>query len=99
MSYIFNNRRFSNALALRNTYDHASSFIRNPNDSQFVNDYYVLLTAMISLTLKINDELVRWSRNDISMDIIDWPLTGEKWKGLSRALESRPDLTHTLPGQ
>lgn len=54
---------------------------------------------MVSLTLKINDELVRWSRNDISMDLIDWPLTGEKWKGLSRALESGPDLTHILPDQ
>lgn len=80
MSFVFNYREFSNALALRNTYDHGSDFIDDPNAPQYISDYYHLLNILISLTLKINDELVRWRGIDPCLDYIDWPLCGDRWR-------------------
>lgn len=82
MNYMYNNKRFSNSQALRNKYDHASGAIDDPNNSSYINDYYLLLNLLICITLKINDELA-W-RNHIwpELDLIDRPLVGDNWKSL-----------------
>lgn len=57
LDYMFNDATFSNSQGLRNRYDHAHSPIVDPNSEEFRADYYRMLTLLIAVTLKINDEL------------------------------------------
>lgn len=81
LNYMFNNAIHSNALALRNSYDHGNSPVDNPNSSQFTRDYYLFLTLLIEITLKISEELIRYTGNGGDLELIDWPMYGEHLAG------------------
>lgn len=74
LNYMFNNAIHSNALALRNSYDHGNSPVDDPNSSQFARDYYLFLTLLIEITLKISEELIRYTGNGGDLELIDWPM-------------------------
>lgn len=77
LNYMFNNAIHSNALALRNSYDHGNSPVDDPNSSQFARDYYLFLTLLIEITLKISEELIRYTGNGGDLELIDWPMYGK----------------------
>lgn len=81
LNYIFNNAIHSNALALRNSYDHGNSPVDDPNSSQFARDYYLFLTLLIEITLKISEELIRYTGNGGDLELIDWPMYGKHLAG------------------
>ena len=60
LSYILNDERFDNALALRNKYSHGSPVV----DGSEERDYYLLLIVLILLTIKINDEFCMHKKVD-----------------------------------
>lgn len=79
LSYLFNNAKFSNSLALRNKYNHGSGSIADFSEPEMQFDYYMMLIALICILLKINDELSRFTHKG-GLDIeylIDWPLEEE----------------------
>ena len=80
LSYLFNNAKFSNSLALRNKYNHGSGAITDFNDQEMQFDYYMMLIALICILLKINDELSRFTHKGglDSEYLIDWPLEEEQ---------------------
>ena len=79
LAYLFNNAKFSNSLALRNKYTHGSGAITDFNNQEMQYDYCMMLAALISILLKINDELSRFThKGGIDGDyLIDWPLEKE----------------------
>lgn len=79
LSYLFNNAKFSNSLALRNKYNHGSGSITDFSDPEMQFDYYMMLIALICILLKINDELSRFTHKGglDSEYLIDWPLEEE----------------------
>ena len=79
LAYLFNNAKFSNSLALRNKYNHGSGAITDFNNQEMQYDYCMMLAALISILLKINDELSRFThKGGIDGDyLIDWPLEKE----------------------
>ena len=79
LSYLFNNAKFSNSLALRNKYNHGSGSITDFSDPEMQLDYYMMLIALICILLKINDELSRFTHKGglDSEYLIDWPLEEE----------------------
>jgi len=78
MNFMFNNAKFSNSMALRNKYDHASSRVDDPNEQPIQEDYCRLLVLLIGITLKINEELsVHLSKGGVE-DFVDWPLLDEE---------------------
>ena len=81
LNYMFNNAIHSNALALRNSYDHGNSPVDDPNSSQFARDYYLFLALLIEITLKISEELIRYTGNGGDLELIDWPMYGEHLAG------------------
>lgn len=81
LNYMFNNAIHSNALALRNSYDHGNSPVEDPNSSQFARDYYLFLTLLIEITLKISEELIRYTGNGGDLELIDWPMYGKHLAG------------------
>lgn len=81
LNYMFNNAIQSNALALRNSYDHGNSPVDDPNSSQFARDYYLFLTLLIEITLKISEELIRYTGNGGDLELIDWPMYGKHLAG------------------
>lgn len=81
LNYMFNNAIHSNALALRNSYDHGNSPVDDPNSSQFARDYYLFLTLLIEITLKICEELIRYTGNGGDLELIDWPMYGKHLAG------------------
>lgn len=81
LNYMFNNAIHSNALALRNSYDHGNSPVDDPNSSQFARDYYLFLTLLIEITLKISEELIRYTENGGDLELIDWPMYGKHLAG------------------
>ena len=81
LNYMFNNAIHSNALALRNSYDHGNSPVDDPNSSQFARDYYLSLTLLIEITLKISEELIRYTGNGGDLEFIDWLMYGEHLAG------------------
>lgn len=81
LNYMFNNAIHSNALALRNSYDHGNSPVDDPNSSQFARDYYLFLTLLIEITLKISEELIRYTGNGGDLELIDWPMYGKHLAG------------------
>lgn len=77
LNYMFNNAIHSNAVALRNSYDHGNSPVADPNSNQFARDYYLFLTLIIEITLKISEELIRYTDHGGDLEFIDWPMYGE----------------------
>lgn len=73
LNYMFNDARFSNALALRNKYDHASFSVSDPNSVEYQWDYYRLLLLLIGITLKLNDDLSFALGHGGAEDFVDWP--------------------------
>lgn len=57
LDYMFNDASFPNSQGLRNRYDHAHSPITDPDAMNIRSDYYRMLTLLVTITLKINDEL------------------------------------------
>ncbi len=82
MSYLLNNAKFSNALALRNKYAHGSGAVSGLKEDKVMSDYFMMLAALIGIVLKINEELSRKTGNGglAICDLIDWPLE-EKGQG------------------
>jgi len=77
LSYVFNDRSFPNALGLRNRYDHANAAVRDPNLDSMKNDYYQLLTILIAITIKINEELQDKTGAGGPSIFVDWPMFDE----------------------
>ena len=77
LSYVFNDRSFPNSLGLRNRYDHASSAVRDPNSDSMKNDYYQMLTILIAITIKINEELQDRTGAGGPSIFVDWPMFDE----------------------
>ena len=77
MNFMFNNAVHSNAVVLRNSYDHGNSPVDDTNSSQFARDYYLFLMLIIEITLKISEELIRCTGNGGDLEFIDWSMHGE----------------------
>lgn len=77
LDYMFNDATFSNSQGLRNRYDHAHSPIVDPNSEEFRDDYYRMLTLLIAVTLKINDELSATTGRGHLENFVDWPYYDE----------------------
>lgn len=79
LSYLLNNAKFSNALALRNKYNHGSSSVSDFTDDEMASDYCLMLAALLGIVLKINEELsCATGKGGLdSCDLVDWPLTEE----------------------
>lgn len=58
LDYMFNDASFSNSVGLRNRYDHANSSIDDPQADDIRADYFKLLSLLVAITLKINEELM-----------------------------------------
>lgn len=74
LDYMFNNATYPNAIALRNKYDHARSSVSDPNSAKYQEDYYQFLSLMISITIKINEELSFKTDRGYLEDFVEWPL-------------------------
>lgn len=73
LSYMFNDAMFSNALGLRNKYDHGNRFIDDPESPQISSDYSALLMVLVCVILKINDDL-SFAFDVTGIDeLVDWP--------------------------
>ena len=70
---MFNDAMFSNALGLRNKYDHGNRFIDDPESPQISSDYSALLMVLVCVILKINDDL-SFAFDVTGIDeLVDWP--------------------------
>lgn len=71
---MFNDAEFSNSLALRNKYDHGTFRVNDPDADEYATDYAGLLNVLISITLKIFDDLsLKYGAGGVE-DFVDWPL-------------------------
>lgn len=86
LDYMFNDASFPNSLALRNRYDHAHSAIPDPQAEDIHDDYYRLLSILICITLKINEELTYKTGKGGVEDFDDWPLYDESILQTAREL-------------
>jgi hypothetical protein len=73
LDYMFNDASFPNSQGLRNRYDHAHSPIADPNAAGIRSDYYRMLTLLVAITLKINDELSAATGRGYLENFVDWP--------------------------
>lgn len=73
LNYMFNNALFSDSVALRNKYDHASNIVCDPNDNDIKQDYCLFLGMLICIILKINDELMYVTGKGGVGELVDWP--------------------------
>lgn len=73
LDYMFNDAFFPNSQGLRNRYDHAHSPIADPNAVNIRSDYYRMLTLLVAITLKINDELSAATGRGYLENFVDWP--------------------------
>lgn len=73
LDYMFNDASFPNSQGLRNRYDHAHSPIADPNAVNIRSDYYRMLTLLVAITLKINDELSAATGRGYLENFVDWP--------------------------
>jgi len=79
LSYMLNNAKFSNALALRNKYDHGSGSVSDFTEKEMESDYCLMLAALVGIVLKINEEL-SYATGKGGLDasyLVDWPLAEE----------------------
>lgn len=89
LDFMFNDASFANSIALRNRYDHAHSSIENPQADNVRDDYYKLLSLLICITLKINEELMRKTGQGGLDMLVDWPYYDESVYRLAK------DITKT----
>lgn len=73
LDYMFNDASFPNSQGLRNRYDHAHSPIADPDAENIRSDYYRMLTLLVAITLKINDELSVATGHGYLENFVDWP--------------------------
>lgn len=86
LDYMFNDASFPNSQGLRNRYDHAHSPIDDPDAASIRLDYYRMLTLLIAITLKINDELSNATGRGYLEDFVDWPYYDESVLELAKKL-------------
>ena len=86
LDYMFNDASFPNSVGLRNRYDHAHSSIEDPQANIIKEDYFKLLSLLISITLKINEELMRKTGHGGLELFVDWPYYDESVFRLAREL-------------
>lgn len=92
LDYMFNDASFPNSQGLRNRYDHAHSPIADPNAASIRLDYYRMLTLLVAITLKINDELTAATGRGYLENFVDWPYYDESVLELAKKLiEKRRD--------
>lgn len=96
LDYMFNDASFPNSLALRNRYDHAHSAIPDPQADKIRDDYYRLLSILICITLKINEELTYKTGKGGVENFDDWPLCDESILQTARKLWEK-DHSHQEP--
>ncbi len=79
LSYLLNNAKFSDAVALRNKYGHGSGSISDFTEKEMESDYCFMLAALIGIAIKINEELsYKTGRGGLdARDLVDWPLVEE----------------------
>lgn len=82
LDYMFNDASFPNSRGLRNRYDHAHSPIADPNTAGIRSDYYRMLTLLVAITLKINDELSNATGRGYLENFVDWPYYDDSVLGL-----------------
>ena len=82
LDYMFNDASFPNSQGLRNRYDHAHSLIADPDAASIRSDYYRMLTLLVAITLKINDELSSSTGRGYLENFVDWPYYDESVLGL-----------------
>lgn len=73
LDYMSNDASFPNSQGLRNRYDHAHSPIADPDAVIIRSDYYRMLTLLVAITLKINDELSAATGRGYIENFVDWP--------------------------
>ena len=86
LDYMFNDASFPNSQGLRNRYDHAHSPIADPDAANIRSDYYRMLTLLVAITLKINDELSAATGRGHLENFVDWPYYDESVLGLAKKL-------------
>lgn len=86
LDYMFNDASFHNSQGLRNRYDHAHSPIADPNAVNIRTDYYRMLTLLVAITLKINDELSAATGSGYLENFVDWPYYDESVFELAKKL-------------
>ena len=92
LDYMFNDASFPNSQGLRNRYDHAHSPIADPDAEGIQSDYYRMLTLLVAITLKINDELSAATGRGYLENFVDWPYYDESVLELAKKLiEKRRD--------
>lgn len=92
LDYMFNDASFPNSQGLRNRYDHAHSPIADPDAANIRSDYYRMLTLLVAITLKINDELSAATGRGYLENFVDWPYYDESVLELAKKLiEKRRD--------
>lgn len=77
LNYMLNDSEQTNAIGLRNKYSHAIGVIKDPDANSIRSDYYMMLALLISITLKINDELVYAKGGPGGIEFVDWPFYDE----------------------
>lgn len=73
LDYMFNDASFPNSQGLRNRYDHAHSSIEDSQADDIRDDYYKLLSLLVGITLKTNEELMRKTGCGGLDTLVDWP--------------------------
>lgn len=92
LDYMFNDASFPNSQGLRNRYDHAHSPIADPDAASIRLDYYRMLTLLVAISLKINDELSVATGRGYLENFVDWPYYDETVLELAKKLiEKRRD--------
>lgn len=86
LDYMFNDASFPNSQGLRNRYDHAHSPITDADAASIRLDYYRMLTLLIAITLKINDELSNATGRGHLENFVDWPYYDESVLELAKKL-------------
>lgn len=86
LDYMFNDASFPNSQGLRNRYDHAHSPIADPDAASIRLDYYRMLTLLVAITLKINDELSAATGRGYLENFVDWPYYNESVLDLAKKL-------------
>ena len=75
LSYMFDDREFANALAIRNRYSHSPDISTLPNDNQHEANYLHFLQLLVVIVLKINYELFyAFGNGGAGVEFVDWEL-------------------------
>lgn len=93
LDYMFNDASFPNSQGLRNRYDHAHSPIADPDAAIIRSDYYRMLTLLVAITLKINDELSAKTGRGYLENFVDWPYYDESVFELAKKLIAKKHET------